>query len=160
MLVGRFTDEWYRFFIKYGRVVSVTVVIDNGQLLRALAQLHEIDHVLCELPLDEDGVDPSDKSFDDKFAAWKMSLWQAIGFDRDRTWWLKRRAWKDLQVQALLRAEYQVSKVFCVYNTEEDQLNALNQLKSGLIPAALDISDKAPSEAFRGSNGTTSTRLY
>jgi hypothetical protein len=36
--------------------VSVTVTLDNGQLLSALADLFEIDHVLTSLPLDDDEV--------------------------------------------------------------------------------------------------------
>jgi hypothetical protein len=88
----------------------------------------------------------------EQWKQWKLSIWQAIGFERDRGWWLKQRAAKDLEVQALFGAEYRVAKVFAVFDTEGDQIHALNMLSSGLIPAALDISDKPASEQFRGTN--------
>jgi hypothetical protein len=89
---------------------------------------------------------------DKKWDAYKLSWLQYVGFERDRTWWLTQRAAKDLEVQALLISEYAVAKIFAVYDTEEDQLHALNMLSSGIIPAALDISDKSPTEQFRGTN--------
>jgi hypothetical protein len=184
-------DEWYHFFHTYGRVVAITVVLDNGQLLQSLAELHEIDHVLSQLPFPEGSLDTEEEiaekelhqererlrkeashrehhlnmgfdpeafnplghtHLDDDLSEWKRSIWQTIGFDRDREWWLKQRARKDLEVQALLDVKYKVAKVFCVYDTAYDQLNALNHLCSGVIPAALDLSDKCPSDMFRGTN--------
>jgi hypothetical protein len=166
-------DEWYRFFKKYGKVVAITVTLDNGQLLAALSELFEIDHVLKQLPLDEEEKEGAESmkrpsaenstiamaslleshaDAQEKWEAYKLGWYQYIGFDRDRKWWLEKRASKDLEVQALLEAEYTVAKIFCVFDTEEDQLHCLNMLASGLIPAALDISDKARSEQFRGTN--------
>jgi hypothetical protein len=49
-----YAHAYFLLALKYGRVVSITITLDNGQLLQALSELFEIDHVLQQLPLDED----------------------------------------------------------------------------------------------------------
>jgi hypothetical protein len=50
-------DEWYEYFKQYGEVAAVTVALDNGELLRALAKRRMIKMMIqYELP-----GDPTDK---------------------------------------------------------------------------------------------------
>jgi hypothetical protein len=39
-------DEWYKYFSQYGEVASVTIALDNGALLRALAKRRKIKMML------------------------------------------------------------------------------------------------------------------
>jgi hypothetical protein len=149
-------DEWYEFFSHFGEVASISVGLDNGDLLRALAdsRVHKIQKALRENHTFDD-VTVDDLSQEDKWLHTEVTkTTKAIGklmsvVDTDHEH--EHRMNTQFIEQAVQRT-YSVSKIWCIFEHESGQRNCLGQLSNGIVPAWLDIGDLPDKCRFRGTN--------
>jgi hypothetical protein len=144
--------EWKEFFDQFGTVVSVTVVLDNQELLLQLLERRKLIVQLEDIvPLDVK-VDPSDLEHAFERALPLSRFSKMLGMldgpaIRQRIHDIDVKVNKDLSQRC-----YDVSGVFVIFDKEEDQQNALEKLQIPLIQIHRQRMDalKKPSHAFRG----------
>jgi hypothetical protein len=150
-------DEWYEFFSHFGEVASITVGLDNGDLLRALAEsrVHKIQKALKENRTFDD-VAADHLSKEDKWLHTEVSTTtKAIGkllssvLDPDPE---RVHRTNEEFIEQAVQLTYSVSKVFCIFEHESGQRNCLGQLSNGIVPALLNIGSLQDICKFRGTN--------
>ena len=149
-------DEWQQFFSQFGHVTYVTVAINNGGLVTALAARR----LLCRKIAFETAT-PSERAHlfdptenDSVFNELSNMKKKMIGFGLASDVTVMRRALKTLdeKIEELCRGTFIAKKVFVVFDTEGAQRSCLREMSVGTIPAILNQADLPEHQKFRGTN--------
>lgn len=124
-------EEWRAYFSPYGEVVAVSVCLDNGDLLERLARRKQLKEVIESMP-------------NEQYRPGKLSpayrwLLNALGVGRDKIYYLEQYKRNEMELAGFLGHNYQVSRVFVSFNTQNANRKAIGTLQQGTLPAALDI---------------------
>jgi hypothetical protein len=144
--------EWKEFFDQFGTVVSVTIVLDNQELLLQLLERRKLIAQLEDIVPVDVKVDPSDldHAFEQALPLSRFS--KMLGMlegpvIRQKIQEIDERVNNDLS-----RRSYDVSAVFVIFDNENDQQHALDKLQIPLIQIVRQNTGalEKPSYAFRG----------
>jgi hypothetical protein len=140
-------DEWRAYAAVYGEVLAVSVMLDNGDMLKRLARRRQLALTIPELDAHQWGAG---------LPGWLRSVCQCLpgtkSASRDVVWHIEQYQRNNAQLHVLVKGKYVVSKVFITFATERGQRNFLHNLAQGVIPAALDVSELPKEKKFRGHN--------
>jgi hypothetical protein len=135
-------DEWYEFFSHFGEVASISVALDNGDLLRALAEsrVHKIQKALHENRSFDD-VAIEHLSQEEKWLHEEVTkstkaigqLMSVLDSDHQRVHQLNEQI-----IEQEVKRTFSVSKIFCIFEHESAQRECLDQLSNGIIAAVLE----------------------
>jgi hypothetical protein len=174
-------DEWRSFFEQFGEIASITVALDNGPLLQALARrrlikmmveyesgdsevtvnaLKRLGHEKLSLAdLMKKRAEPSVQTQKPKWMTAELnevnaaSVLNAAGFGLSPEQWLQQWDANQQRIKALYERTYNVTKVICVFESEQGQRNCLSKLQVGLVHGLLDWQSKDGAHLrFRGTN--------
>jgi hypothetical protein len=122
-------EEWKTFFSHFGTVVSVTIVLDNEELLLQLLERRKLITQLEDILPPEIKVDP--RNLDDVFehALPLSKLSKCLGTLDGPTIQQRIREIDEKINNDLSLRSYDVSEVFVIFDNEKDQQNALQKLK-------------------------------
>jgi hypothetical protein len=137
-------DEWRDYAQEYGEVLAVSVMLDNGDMLKRLARRRELALTIPELDAHQWGAG---------LPGWLRTLCQKLpgtkSAARDVVWHIEQYQRNNAQLHVLVKGKYVVSKVFITFVDEHSQRNFLHSIQQGAIPAALDVSDMPPEKKVR-----------
>jgi hypothetical protein len=149
-------DEWQKFFSQFGHVSYVTVAINNGELLKALAARR----LLCRKIAFETAT-PSERAheFDpnendelfDGLTDMKKKL-ASVGLYNPLAQLRKSLLTLDIKIEELCKETYEARKVFVVFDLEASQRSCLKEMSVGTIPAIMNIADLPEHQKFRSDN--------
>jgi hypothetical protein len=125
-------EEYYNFFSKFGEVVLITVALNNGELIKKIADRKVNEGNLQGLMLYADAVIKNTGSItEDKYDDLELTFLQKIGYAPTIPKCL--RAMKELteEINELEKKEYVAWKVYCIYNSEFAQRNCLMKTNIG-----------------------------
>ncbi|CAM9599348.1 unnamed protein product, partial [Phaeothamnion confervicola] len=158
-------EEWRAFFSRFGHVTYVTVALDNGDLLEALA-LRRTCLYNVHVNSKNEGEEKSALNITDKLTReeplphWK-ALAQKLGFMRDLVWWHEKLVVVQASVAELTKRQYSAVKVFVTFELEESQRKCLQAMTTGLIPAMMEHAGAIHDDLkFRGTNVLHITEAY
>ena len=154
----------YDFFKQFGEVASITVALDNGEMLRALAddRLHRMAVLLAKVGHEahharhgsntegEVELNPDDAD----------ELWvgQEVKDSTKKVHGVAKYSNEDavattkLAIEKATKRAYPVSRVFCVYEHESGQRRCLSTLSNGIVPAFFNFGELPEAFRFRGTN--------
>ena len=161
--------EWFDYFSQFGEVASITVALDNGELLRALAAAkgHEVADLQCEGTYAAEAAlrrEAAEKARPGEKAA-SLSLSSralttagtfmnevVLGIKSDRKLHDERIA-TQAAIRVACHKHYPVSAIFCIFEKEAGQRACLSQLSNGLWAAVIDDHASLPERfRWRGTN--------
>jgi hypothetical protein len=135
-------DEYYDFFSQFGEVVLITVALNNGELIKKIADRKVSEGILQGLMLHADSKMQNDGNItEDKYNEMELTFLQKIGYAPTIPTCLKRV--KDLteRINELEKLEYDAWKVYCTYNSEFSQRNCLLKTNVGKFSVLNNNSD-------------------
>jgi hypothetical protein len=144
--------EWKEYFSQFGTVVSVTVVLDNQELLLQLLERRKLVAQLEDIVPFNVKVDPSNLALAFEHALPLSRFSKMLGMLNGSAIQKKIKEIDDRVNNVLSLRSYDVSEVFVIFDNEADQQNALEKLQIPLIHVLrqkIDALEK-PSHAFRG----------
>jgi hypothetical protein len=148
---ARDPDEWKVFFEKFGKVVSITVALDNEELLVALVKRRAYILNLENLQPVGVTVDPHNIA-SAVSTAMPLTLTQKLMFSSAaETLQAKIEAIDKLVSKDLVQRKYDVSNVYVIFENEEHQQEALRQLSVGGLSVLMNMKSSVPEYLrFRG----------
>lgn len=144
-------EEWRRFFNHFADeegkgVTLVTVALDNAKLVKALIQRRkQLKNLSKLLPY---GIDMMDQetvlkavSATESSNSWISSMLHPIFPDAKREWGYIQVTEND--IRHLVQQTYKATMVFCTFESERAQRNALHALSTGKVHRWFNTLDKA-----------------
>ena len=148
---ARDPDEWKTFFDQFGQVASVTVALDNEELLRALLHRRILMLMLEDLlPL---GITLEPSNLDRAFEqASPLTFLQRCMMTTDSSTIKAKIDEIDQKIKLdLVKRVYVVSKVFIIFEMNHSQHKALEKLSIGGINVMMNNKSVLPEKfCFRG----------
>lgn len=170
-------DDWKHFFetqCGFGKVVCVTVALNNVELMNQLALLDFINEQI-RFEIDEDALksvtttpeeqlsksDPADGlPLDEDFSKWGGglgSILQLLGVGQDALYWIKKQTVCKAKIEQLKDGpkpgeKYTAVRVFVIFNDEHSQRRCLREMAMGIIPAMLDTKSAVAEKYQRNGN--------
>ena len=129
-------EEYYPFFSQFGEVVMITVALNNGELIKKLADRKVYEGILQGLMLHADaqlGIDDGAAVNEERYQELKLSFFQKIGYAPTIPKCLEKIKQLTEDINELEKKEYEAWKVYCVYNSEFAQRNCLVKTNVGKI---------------------------
>jgi hypothetical protein len=126
---SRDPEEWKAFFSQFGTVVSVTIVLDNQELLLQLLKRRKLIAQLEDILPPEIKVDPAnvEQAFEHTLPLSQFSKWLGI---LDGSTIQKKIREIDVSINSdLSLRSYDVAEVFVIFDNEADQQSALEKLQ-------------------------------
>jgi hypothetical protein len=138
-------DEWADFFSRWGDVAAVTIALNNGKLMNALADQMHIHEMITSF---ENGYRPVFE------LNWlpngiRQRL-QPFGVCKDAEFWRKAALEVKVKLHERVVQKYLPNKIFVSFNRELDRRNCLRDLKCGSVSAYLDLAKIPMQHKFRG----------
>jgi hypothetical protein len=125
-------DEYYNFFAQFGEVVLITVAIDNGELIKKIADRKVSEGILQGLMLHADSkIKNNGNITEDKYDHLELTFLQKIGYASTIPKCLKKIKELTERINELEKVEYGAWKVYCTYNSEFSQRNCLLKTNVG-----------------------------
>jgi hypothetical protein len=143
------SDEWMRYFSKWGRVVNVTIARQNGKLIRTLAKRLRVKADLADF----DGLKKAqgdktewgtrkkvaERSIVTIFPREVQDILQTLGIFATREQLTSRAIKTLLKVTSLMTGKYYpVVRVYVTFDTEKAQRSCLRDLWLGGIEESMD----------------------
>ncbi|GMH51021.1 hypothetical protein TrST_g8569 [Triparma strigata] len=113
-------DSYYHFFKKWGDVVFVSVALDNGPLLKKLADSRELDEEIAAVEATNASMVAAGKEVGE---ASKKKLGEMNN----------KKAELTLEVQSLTKPTYHAKAVYVIFNKESDQRACLRDCATGIL---------------------------
>lgn len=170
-------DDWKHFFEEqcgFGKVVCVTVALNNAKLMKQLAALDFINEQL-RFEIDEDAMksvptsyqeqiskaDPADGlPLDEDFSKWCGGFGgclQLLGIGQDAAYFVKKQKICKSKIAELKDGpkpgeKYSAVRIFAIFEDEHSQRKCLHTMAMGIIPAMLDTKSAVPLKYQRNGN--------
>jgi hypothetical protein len=125
-------DDYHSFFSQFGEVVLITVALNNGLLIKKIADRKVYEGILQGLMLHADAEIKNTGSItEDKYDDLELTFFQKIGYDETIPQCLKKVAELTEEINELEKEEFGAWKVYCTYNSEFSQRNCLLKTNIG-----------------------------
>ena len=157
-------DEWYKYFSQFGMVASITIALDNGKFLDALVnrRLYRMAHKVANQNHEDYARHHPDHP-EHHFltdAEKKMNMWvkQEIAKTTKNVHGvvaaLTHGAVEDNEtyLSHAMDSNFNVARVFCIFEHESAQRNCLGKLSNGLLNAWFDLGGLRTEFKFREKN--------
>jgi hypothetical protein len=144
------TEEWYQFFSQFGEVASITIAVDNHELLDCLVQRRVASMGAVMAGAQTDNADAGG-GFD--LASW---IDQEMGKLTNNIESLMQvfSSHKEDKNKAALEACYEKTCpavfIFCIFEDETSQRNCLQSLTTGWLSRKLSLATVKEEHKFRG----------
>jgi hypothetical protein len=129
--------EWIGYFGRFGEVVGVTILVNNGDLLERLAKRQYLK-ILVE------GMDGM--KFMPGISQQYRALLNSMRIGLDKIHYIEQYQRNEMAIESLMQQTYQVTSVFVTFEHEAHHRKALKTLQQGVLPAALDIAIGLPDD--------------
>lgn len=148
---ARDPEEWKLFFEQFGKVVSVTVALDNEELIVALLSRRALIMQLENLQPPGKSVDPKNVQAAVGTSR-SLSLLEKLMFASNAKSLVAKINTIDKQIlEDLGHRRYPVSNVFVIFESEADQQEALKQMVVGELRLLMNRKGSTPEKLrFRG----------
>jgi hypothetical protein len=144
-------EEWYTFFSQFGEVASITIALDNGSLLNSL-----VDHRLSSMADSAVAIDAPAGAASGAEAEEDVDMWAQGELAKTNKSVGAVMAYKqhstNKKLASLMDQQYEVTKVFCIFEHEKGQRHCLHELSNGLLAAWFDFGDLNEHYKFGGQN--------
>ena len=125
-------DEYYSFFSQFGEVVMITVALNNGALIKKIANRKVYEGILQGLMLHADAKMQNRGSItEEKYEDFEQTFLQKIGYAPTISKCLHQVTELTAEINELEKEEFAAWKVYCVYNSEFSQRNCLLKTNVG-----------------------------
>jgi hypothetical protein len=155
-------EEWFDYFAHFGEVASITVVLKNGKLMKALAK-RRLLKMLSRLDTTKEveNKDNGKSAFlESRDATWikveankanAAEVYDSMGFSKSQKQWYQEWTANQEEISELYQRKFPVAKVVCIFEDEATQRKCLTEMTTGIIPALLDWKGHTK-HLFRGNN--------
>lgn len=143
-------DEYLNFFSQFGEVVMITVALNNGALIKAIADRKVYEGILQGLMLYADAKIENNGSITaDKYEDLDLTFLQKIGYAQTIPKCLAKVKELTETINELEKQEFVAWKVYCTYNSEFSQRNCLLKTNIGKV-SVLNNSSKNEALKLKG----------
>lgn len=130
-------EEYFKFFSKFGDVVLVTIAINNGSLITALAQRKALQDKVQGMVLQQEGmsnivVDRNSNITGDKIEE-NLTLSQKLGFSPTIKGTFDEIAKVTKKIVGLSNQTFHPWKVFVTFNKEAEQRECIKEMSTGKL---------------------------
>jgi hypothetical protein len=141
------TEEWYQFFSQFGEVASITIAVDNSEMLDCLVQRRVASMGAVMSGADVETVDGFD------LASWVEQEMGKLTNNIDNLMKVFSTHKEDknrLALEACYEKTYSAVCIFCIFEDELSQRNCLKSLTSGWLARKLNLTQIKNEHKFRG----------
>jgi hypothetical protein len=138
-------ENYKAFFSQFnGEIVFISVALNNGELIKKIADRKVIESILQGLMLQADEqIRNSGSITESKYEDLPLSFLQKVGFAPTIPKCLKKMKELTEDINKLEKCEYEAWRVYCTFNSEYDQREFLRRTNIGKLEVMKNNSNSA-----------------